>query len=356
MAPKISIVIPVYNSAKYLRECLDSICNQSFEDWEIIAIDDGSRDESAAILDEYADHDKRIRVIHKANGGVSAARNDGLSAATGEYVLFVDSDDWLEAEALRNMFEASENGKADVVITDHFVWKESFAGKADAVEPVCSFFAQDFITDSRDMIDRVQSMVLYRGYSPYPSTTCGYMFSALWTKLIRRSIFTNNEIRFNGKLKLYEDGLVALQVFQRAKIVAYRSVPTYHYRILNNSLCHVNEDRLVNDSANILVEVKNFIDDTGAAHLQDAYLARALFLTKKMALRSFFCTESQGSFLIRYKAFKNVLAAEPYCDAVAKVDKLKLCGNEKSYGKLIGRGLHFVVALMYELRSKVKRR
>ncbi len=355
MIPKISVVIPVYNSAKYLRDCLDSLTGQSFADFEVVAVDDGSHDSSGKILDEYADKDDRFHVIHKPNGGVSAARNDGLSAAIGEYVLFVDSDDWLETETLRNMFEASENGKADVVITDHFVWKESFAGKADAVEPVCSFFAQDFITDSRDVIEQIQSTVLYRGYSPYPSTTCGYMFSALWTKLIRRSIFTNNEIRFNGKLKLYEDGLVALQVFQRAKIVAYRSVPTYHYRILNNSLCHVNEDRLVNDSANILAEVKNFIDGAGAVHLQDAYLARALFLTKKMALRSFFCTESQGSFLIRYKAFKNVFAAEPYCAAVAKANKLKLCGNEKSYGKLVGRGLHFVVALMYELRSKVKR-
>ncbi|MCQ2104267.1 MAG: glycosyltransferase [Fibrobacter sp.] len=355
MAPRVSIVIPVYNSAKYLRECLDSICNQSFKDWEIVAVDDGSPDESPAILDEYAARDSRIRVIHKPNGGVSAARNDGLAAAIGEYVLFVDSDDWLEADALRNMFEASESGKADVVITDHFVWKESFAGKTDVVEPVCNFFAQGFLTDSRDVIGRIQSTVLYRGYSPYPSATCGYMFSALWTKLIRRSILTDHEIRFNGLLKLYEDGLVALQVFQQAKVVAYRPVPTYHYRILNNSLCHINEDRLVSDSANILAEVKNFIDVSGAAHLQDAYLARALFLTKKMALRSFFCRGSKGSFLSRYKAFKDVLAAEPYCAAVASAGKLKLCGNERSYGKLVGRGLYFAVALMYELRSKIKR-
>lgn len=354
MAPKISIVIPVYNSAKYLRECLDSICNQSFEDWEIIAIDDGSRDESAAILDEYAGHDKRIRVIHKPNGGVSAARNDGLSAATGEYVLFVDSDDWLENDALEVAVGASENGKADVVVTDHFVWNEAFAGKVDVVEPVKRFFAQEFITDSRDVINRIQATVLYRGYSPYLSATCGYMFSALWTKLIRRSLLVENGILFNTKLKLYEDGLVALQVFQQAKVVAYRQVPTYHYRVLNNSLCHINEDGLVSDCANILAEVKNFIDVVGASHLHDAYLARALFLTKKIAFRSFFCSGAKGSFLSRYKAFKKILLTEPYGLAVKMARSLKLCGNEKSYGKLMGRGMFFATALMYEIRSKIK--
>ena len=81
MTPKVSIVIPVYNSAKYLRECIDSVLAQFFSDWEVVAVDDGSSDDSPAILDEYAAKDSRIKVIHKANGGVSAARNDGLAAA-----------------------------------------------------------------------------------------------------------------------------------------------------------------------------------------------------------------------------------------------------------------------------------
>ena len=98
--PQISIIVPVYNSEKYLGVCIDSILSQSFRDFELILVDDGSKDSSAQICDEYASQDKRVRVIHKVNGGVSAARNDGLDIAKGEYVTFIDSDDWVEREFL----------------------------------------------------------------------------------------------------------------------------------------------------------------------------------------------------------------------------------------------------------------
>lgn len=350
MFPKISIVVPVYNSAKYLRECLDSICSQTFNDWEIVAIDDGSSDESPAILDEYACRDERIRVIHKQNGGVSEARNDGLAAAKGEYVLFVDSDDWIDKVSLQVYWDEACRSGADVVITDHWTWKENES------EIEHRFFAQDFVTSEKLGIQDMQRMVLYRGYSPYPSSSCSYMFSALWSKLIRRQLLVENGIRFSKALKLYEDGLFALQVFQVAKSVCYKQIPTYHYRILNNSLCHINEQRLVTDSSNILKEVKAFLDRNQCiGALNGAFLARALFLTKKMALRSFFCKGAEGSFYRRYKAFKDVLLTEPYCIAIKEVKALKLCGNEKNYGKLMGLGLFFITALMYELRARFRR-
>ena len=88
--PAISIIIPVYNADKYLRRCIDSVISQSFTDFELILVDDGSKDKSPQICDEYASQDKRVRVIHKVNGGVSAARNDGLDIAKGEYVTFID--------------------------------------------------------------------------------------------------------------------------------------------------------------------------------------------------------------------------------------------------------------------------
>lgn len=350
MFPKISIVVPVYNSARYLRECLDSICSQTFNDWEIVAIDDGGSDESPAILDKYACRDERIRVIHKQNGGVSEARNDGLAAAKGDYVLFVDSDDWIDKGSLQVYWDEACRSGADVVITDHWTWKENGS------EIEHRFFARDFVTSEKLGIQDMQRMVLYRGYSPYPSSSCSYMFSALWSKLIRRQLLVENGIQFSKALKLYEDGLFALQVFQFSKTVCYKQVPTYHYRVLNNSLCHINEQRLVTDSSNILKEVKAFLDRNDAAiALDGAFLARALFLTKKMALRSFFCKGAHGSFYRRYKAFKEILLTEPYCTAVKNVKTLKLCGNEKSYGKLMGLGLFFVTALMYEMRARIRR-
>ncbi|MCF0225624.1 MAG: hypothetical protein HUK20_15260 [Fibrobacter sp.] len=179
----------------------------------------------------------------------------------------------------------------------------------------------------------------------------------MWTKLIRRSLLLEHEIRFSEVLKLYEDGLVALQVFNAAKVVAYRSCPTYHYRILNNSLCHINETRLVKDCGCILEELQKYMRASRCDNiLGDAFYARTLFLTKKMALRSFFARGAQGSFLKRFRAFKEILLTEPYRTAVKRAASLKLVGNEKNYGRLMGHGLFFMTALMYECRARLLRR
>lgn len=113
--PEISIVVPVYNMEKYLRACLDSIVVQTFVDWECILVDDGSSDNSGAICDEYASRDSRFRVIHRVNGGLSAARNSGLAVCRGRYIGFVDSDDYIHSCLLQRFHELMEEYDADVV-------------------------------------------------------------------------------------------------------------------------------------------------------------------------------------------------------------------------------------------------
>lgn len=117
--PKVSVIIPVYNVEKYLIECLKSIVNQSYKNLEIILVDDGSPDNSGKICDEYATCDTRIKVIHKENGGVSCARNVGLDLASGEYICFVDPDDWLEYNALELCFTYLLITKADLCFFDY---------------------------------------------------------------------------------------------------------------------------------------------------------------------------------------------------------------------------------------------
>ncbi len=115
--PKVSVIIPVYKVERYVRRCLDSVMSQTLTDWEAICVDDGSPDNSGKILDEYARRDKRIRVIHKENGGVSAARNDGIKLARGQYVHFMDSDDFIDPDYYEKMIDALVSTGADAAVS-----------------------------------------------------------------------------------------------------------------------------------------------------------------------------------------------------------------------------------------------
>ena len=115
---KFSIIVPVYNVEKYLNQCVDSIMNQTYKDIEIILVDDGSPDNCPKMCDEYKEKDSRIKVIHKPNGGLSDARNEGLKVVSGDYIAFIDSDDWIELDAFENFFGAIEKfNHPDVLIT-----------------------------------------------------------------------------------------------------------------------------------------------------------------------------------------------------------------------------------------------
>ena len=116
--PKLSVIVPVYNTEKYLRECIDSILAQTFTDFELILVDDGSTDSSGAICDEYAGKDPRIQVIHQENGGVTRARKAAMRVAKGSWVSFIDSDDWIDSAMFDTMLEKSSTSEAQIVICD----------------------------------------------------------------------------------------------------------------------------------------------------------------------------------------------------------------------------------------------
>lgn len=117
--PKVSVIVPVYNVENYIRKCLDSIISQTLKDIEIILVDDGSEDNSGKICDEYAEKDSRIIVIHQKNNGLSNARNTGLNIASGEYIGFVDSDDYIKSEMYSEMYQTAEKTDADMVLCNY---------------------------------------------------------------------------------------------------------------------------------------------------------------------------------------------------------------------------------------------
>ncbi len=146
---KISVVIPVYNVERYIGLCLDSVINQTYKNLEIICVNDGSTDESLKIIEEYQEHDNRIKIINQENRGLSAARNTGIKQVTGDYIAFLDSDDWVEEDFYEKLYNACENNNADVSIgltcyyynnqniqTDRWVNQHAFANKNNIVETI----------------------------------------------------------------------------------------------------------------------------------------------------------------------------------------------------------------------------
>lgn len=120
MNPSVSIIVPVYNARKTIARCIESIINQEFQDFELLLVNDGSKDDSGQICDSYAAQDKRIRVIHKDNSGVSDSRNIALDLAKGKYIQFLDSDDWITTDATNLFFRAAEDHHCDMVISDFY--------------------------------------------------------------------------------------------------------------------------------------------------------------------------------------------------------------------------------------------
>lgn len=212
MEPLLSVIIPVYKVEPYLCRCVDSVLNQTYRNLEIILVDDGSPDHCGAICDEYAAKDERVHVIHKTNGGLSDARNAGMAQMTGEYLTFVDSDDWLDDRALELLYQAIRETKADLVIGQH-----------DRVEDGTGRVLQE----PRKKIGLVQ-MERKESIRQVFRQGC-----ASWARLYRKEIHAG--IEFPVK-EINEDEAIVLQLLERCHTVVEIGQVVYHYRCRSESI------------------------------------------------------------------------------------------------------------------------
>lgn len=219
--PKISVIVPVYKAEEYLHRCVDSILAQTFQDFEVLLIDDGSPDRSGEICDEYARKDRRVRVFHKENGGVSSARNMGLDHARGEYICFVDSDDWVELSYLDTIMRKS--GNADIMFfafswhyEDGCVKTMTYGNKytegVDEIEK-CIFFLRENCTELN-----------FFGYT--------------WNKVFRSDVIRSNHIKFVEDLDTSEDEVFTLDFCLKVNNIKVIPDVLYHYRWRYNGLTH----------------------------------------------------------------------------------------------------------------------
>ena len=209
MEKKISVIVPVYNVDSYLNKCVDSILNQTYDNLELFLVDDGSTDDSPKICDEYAKADERVHVIHKENGGQSSARNMALDKATGDYIAFVDADDWLDINMYKQLYECLINNDVDVSCCPCY----------KVIDGVTS--CPDVINEGQIIIYDNTGDFFYHifGGTPLLRPEC-------WNKLYKREIIGN--IRFKDR-QIHQDVYFARMVFHNAKKVAYIDLPLYYY-------------------------------------------------------------------------------------------------------------------------------
>lgn len=208
--PSVTVIIPVYNAEKSLRKCIDSVLNQTLQDLELLLIDDGSKDNSGKICDEYAASDSRVRVIHKPNGGVAAARMEGIRNAAGVYSIQMDSDDYAETDMLENLYSEAVRTNADIVMCD-FYYDYAYRNKLRR---------RYQCPDALDSDSLVAYLLKYRGMSP-----------SLFNKLVRHECYRRYSISIPEEIKSYgEDFFVCLSLVSKSDIrVAYIPKAYYHY-------------------------------------------------------------------------------------------------------------------------------
>ena len=247
--PYISIIIPIYNSEAFLKDCMESVLKQTFTDIEIICVNDGSTDQSQAIIEGYAERDKRIIIVKKENGGLSSARNAGLDRVHGKYVMFVDSDDWLEEYACEELYEVIKEKPYDVVFFDYiknengiarYLWDASFEIEDQQLNMI-----------KLDMIGQIEP------YDPLGlerySSAC---FKAYSAEVLKKSGVVFDKVNYA------EDTLFNIKYFHFVNTAYYFHAALYHYRVNRESITHAYRKDLVIKNEEVYECILNVITST----------------------------------------------------------------------------------------------
>lgn len=273
-APKISVIVPVYKAEKYIHKCVDTLLAQTFQDYEILLIDDGSPDNSGHICDKYAEADSRINVFHKDNGGVSSARQCGLDNAQGEYIIHADPDDWVEHDMLECLYTAASQDGADMVLCDYY-WDKGETSKLIEQKPSA--------LDAKSVLNDLFN----------------HLHGSVCNKLIRTECCRRNNISFPRGIDLYEDLIFNIELLKTDIKISYINQAFYHYvqNVNDNSLTRhysnetLQRDYSIGDYINLLVKGLP-CEKQCSAYMNSIIIKRAFFggyYNGKEFREKFFC-------------------------------------------------------------------
>lgn len=308
----VSVIIPVYNVEKYLGKCLDSIVNQTYAQLEIICVNDGSPDNSEAILRKFASEDKRIRIIRQSNQGLSGARNTGIREATGEYTVFLDSDDWMDTDAIETAVNNAEANGVDCVMWGYV---REFAGKS----------SEKKIFDTDLVFDEAQTRQIHRRLAGLtgeelasPENTDSLVTA--WGKLYRTDIIKENNLSFvDTKIIGTEDLLFNMHYFGFVRTCSFINKPFSHYRKDNDtSLTRSYKSQLFVQWSELYRRIRSYIGENSLGEEFDKALDNRICLSMIGLGLNELCNKDSHSK--RMKNLKEILSSEQYRKAFENLE------------------------------------
>ena len=289
--PIISVIVPVYNTEKYLHRCIDSILAQTFTDFELLLIDDGSKDNSGKICDEYAAKDSRVRVFHKENGGVSSARNLGLDNAQGEWIAFVDSDDYISPQMYELLYKKSLNDSSELVYCDiYMIYKDTITVYKSAQY-------------NKSHEECVKNWII-----------------SVWTSccifIAKKRLYTQNNLKSPIGVAYAEDFWLSTRLFHYAQSISKVELPLYYYyRINPNSAMHKLNTETENNERNSYVETIDFFKSLG---ILENYEKEMCWRILKSTHDSIY-QNRHNEFLSIYPKAHSYIWSCPYVNAKSKI-------------------------------------
>lgn len=335
----ISIIVPVYNVASYLPQCLDSLVNQTYRDLEIICVNDGSKDESLKILEDYAARDARIKIISRENRGIAASRNEALEHAQGEWLMFVDSDDWVDIQTCQSAMDLAEQYQADVVM---WAYAREFKNQSlpKVILPTLTVWEENISAFHRRMIGPVNEELT----SPDTLDAWG----TVWGKLYRTSSFKTDPIPFvdTKLIGTAEDALFNIAYMGRIKKAVYVPEPWYHYR-KGESFTAFYKPELPDKWNRLYIEMKKEVMQQGlGADFQEALDNR---ISIGIIGLGFNVMNANFSFKRKYQKLYQLLNDSRYKQAVKNISLSKLPVHWKTFFFMAKFSLPLCLLIMFQI-------
>lgn len=322
----ISIIVPVYNSEKFLAKCIESLINQTYRNIEIILVNDGSQDSSLYICHQYAQNDKRIKVIDKSNGGVSSARNMGIDVAAGELIAFVDSDDFIDKDMYKLMKEKLIENKVDSVVCGYY---EQYS--------LTKIYKKPRISDGIYLTEQLINNIIDDG------TLTGFLLGSVWMMLYKTNIIRLNKISFDEGIHDNEDGLFNLKYILNSKnILSIQSNPLYYYRDNPKAITYIEENS--NNKYSGINKVLSEISDQYPKYHFEKQLRRRMVTIALWQVLSI-CNSSNIGFIRKLDMIKQICNRNEVVENVDYIDFSKLHKFKKLYVKAIIKKQAFMLLL-----------